>query len=403
MVGHLADPVYIGAVALGALIFSFLFWGFGFLRMGTTGFVAQAFGTNDTSEVALVLTRALLLALVFGVLLVIMQHPVSIVSFRLLEGGFELEALADEYFRVRIWSAPATLGNYAVLGFLIGMQNTRAALVLQLVLNISNVLLDLLFVLQFGWGVQGVAAASVLSEYLALAAGLYICLRVLRRMRAGFDIREILNVGKLTALLQVNLNIFIRTLCLVFAFAYFTARGTGFGEITLAANAVLLHLQSILAYGLDGFAHAVEALAGSAYGARNRVAYRACMYYTTFWALLVAVVFAVVYFLFGEIIVAVLTGIESVRAAAADYMPWILLSPLLSVWSFQLDGIFIGTTRTVEMRNAMIVSVSVYIFAVWLLVPLWGNHGLWLSLMLFMVVRALTLGFRLAAIDKTLE
>jgi len=403
VVGHLPDPVYIGAVALGALVFSFLFWGFGFLRMGTTGFVAQAYGANDAPEVALVLMRALLMAVVLGAILLLLQHPVSLVSFWLLEGGVELEALANDYFRVRIWSAPAALGNYVVLGFLIGMQKTRAALVLQLILNLTNVLLDLVFVLQLNRGVQGVAEASVLSEYLAFVAGLYICRRTLRGIGADFERQGILNVDKVKELMHVNMNIFIRTLCLVFAFAFFTARGAKFGEIILATNAILLHLQQFLAYGLDGFAHAVEALAGSAYGARSRSALRSSVYYTTIWALLIAIIFTVVYLLFGELIVSVLTGIDTVRVSAAEYMPWILLSPVVSVWSFQLDGIFIGTTRTVDMRNAMIVSVAVYLVAVWLIVPVWQNHGLWFCLMLFMVVRAVTLGLRLPAIEKTID
>jgi len=403
VVGHLPDPVYIGAVAIGALIFSFLFYGFGFLRMGTTGFVAQAHGANDSAGVAQVLVRALLMAGAFGLVLVILQHPLSLVSFWLLEGGEQLEALADDYFRVRVWSAPATLGNYAVLGFLIGLQNTRAALVLQLVLNVSNVILDLFFVLELGWGVEGVAVASVISEYLALATGLVICRRMLPDVGSGFAWKEALSIGRFMAMLHVNLNIFIRTVCLLSAFALFTARGTGFGEIILASNAVLLHLQHILAYGLDGFAHAVEALAGSAYGARNRAAYRSSVYYTTIWALLVALLFAAVFYFFGEFIVSILTGIDVVRENAVEYLPWLIISPVISVWSYQLDGIFIGTTRTVDMRNAMVLSLVAYLIAVWLIVPVWGNHGLWFCLMLFMAVRALTLGIRLPAIAASLN
>ena len=403
VVGHLPDPVYIGAVALGAVIFSFLFYGFGFLRMGTTGFVAQAHGMNDSTGVALVLVRALLMAAVFGLVLVLLQYPLSLASFWLLDGSVRLEALADDYFRVRIWSAPATLGNYAVLGFLIGVQNTRAALVLQLILNLSNVALDLLFVLGLGWGVEGVAVASVISEYVAFAAGLVICRRLLPVSAAAIDKKDVLNIDKLRAMLHVNLNIFIRTVCLLSAFALFTARGTGFGEIILATNAVLLHLQHILAYGLDGFAHAVEALAGSAYGARNRSAYRSSVYYTTMWALLIALVFTAVYYFFGASIISLLTGIDAVRENAAIYLPWLILSPIVSVWSYQLDGIFIGTTRTVEMRNAMVISLVAYLVSVWLIVPVWGNHGLWFCLLLFMVVRAITLWIRLPAIGASLE
>jgi MATE family multidrug resistance protein len=263
-------------------------------------------------------------------------------------------------------------------------------------------LLDLLFVLQFKWGVAGVAAASVLSEYLALCTGLYITRHSLRGIGAAVDYRGVFDMEKLKALLHVNLNIFIRTMCLVFAFAYFTAQGTKLGETILAANAVLMQLQNILAYGLDGFAHAAEALAGGAYGARNRTAFRSAVFYTSVWALALAGVYTLVYILFGENIVSILTGIDSVRASAADYMIWILVSPVISVWGFQLDGIFIGATRTVEMRNAMLLSLTVYLIAVWLIVPVWGNHGLWFCLMLFMVSRAVTLGIRLPGIEKSM-
>jgi MATE family multidrug resistance protein len=386
VVGHLPDPIFIGAVALGAIIFNFLFWGFGFLRMGTTGFVAQAYGADDPTEVRSTLARALLLAAGFSLAVIALRGPIGLLAFWALEGSAPLESLADSYYVIRVWSAPAALANYAVLGCLIGIQNTRAALALQLVLNATNVLLDLIFVLALGWGVEGVAIASLLSEYLALAFGLVIVGRYLKRIGGEWNRSHILYMPRLKALLHVNFNIFVRTLCLIFAFFYFTAQGTKLGEITLAANAVLMHLQYFLAYGLDGFAHAVEALAGGAYGARNRSAFRAAVRVTTLWALVVAGV-----------------GIESVRLEAVRYLPWVLLSPIVSVWSYQLDGIFIGTTRPVEMRNGMLLSLLVYLIATWQLIPLWGNHGLWLSLMIFMVMRALTLGLWFARIERSIE
>lgn len=402
VVGHLPDPVYIGAVALGALIFSFLYWGFGFLRMGTTGFVAQAYGSGDANEVSLIFIRAFLLAAIFGVSLLLLQGPIGSVSFWWLQGGVELESLAQSYYEIRVWSAPAALGNYVVLGCLIGLQNARAALVLQLVLNLTNVALDLLFVLRFEWGVEGVAAASVISEYLALAVGLTIIRFHIGSFRGSWDWGSVADREKFKALLRVNLNIFIRTLCLVFAFAYFTAQGTKLGEAILAANAVLIHLLHILAYGLDGFAHAVEALAGGAYGARNGKAFREAVFYTTLWAVVLAVVYALLYFLLGTEIVGVLTGIESVRAIAAEYLPWMLIAPILSVWSYQLDGIFIGTTRTVEMRNAMLLSVGIYLLCIWATLPHWQNHGLWFSLMVFMIARALTLAYLLPRVARAI-
>ena len=403
VVGHLPDPIYIGAVALGAIIFNFLFWGFGFLRMGTTGFVAQAYGAGDIDEVRATLARALLLAAGLGVLVVALQFPIGLFVFWAFSGSVELESLANSYYAIRVWSAPATLANYAILGCLIGIQNTRAVLALQLVLNITNVLLDLLFVLALGWGIQGVALASVISEFVALAFASWLVMRNLNRLGGQWARSRIVDISKLKALLHVNINIFIRTLCLIFAFSYFIAIGTKMGEITLAANAVLLHLQHFLAYGLDGFAFAVESLAGSAYGARNRGAFRTAVRVTTIWALIVAGLFTVLYAVLGSSIISVITGIEPVRLAAADYLIWLLVSPVLSVWSYQLDGIFIGATRSVEMRNGMVLSLLVYLLAIWLFVPLLGNHGLWLSLMIFMVTRAITLGLWYPRIERSMQ
>ncbi|MFQ6022766.1 MAG: MATE family efflux transporter [Acidiferrobacterales bacterium] len=402
VVGHLPDPIYIGAVALGAIIFNFLFWGFGFLRMGTTGFVAQAYGAGDATEVRSTLARALLLAGSLGLTVIILQLPIRSVALWAFEGSVELESLAGDYYDIRVWSAPATLANYAILGCLIGIQNTRAALALQLILNITNVCLDFVFVLGFGWGVEGVALASLLSDYLALFFGLWLVSRNLRRIGGRWNRAHILYAPRIKALLHVNFNIFVRTLCLIFAFFYFAVEGTKLGEITLAANAVLLHLQHFLAYGLDGFAHAVEALAGGAYGTRNRNAFRAAVKATSLWAMIVAFSYTILYAAFGGFIISIITGIESVRAAAVDYLPWLLVSPILSVWSYQLDGIFIGTTRPVEMRNGMVLSLIAYLLATWALIPLWGNHGLWLSFMIFMITRAVTLGLWYPRIERSI-
>jgi MATE family multidrug resistance protein len=402
VVGHLPDPAYIGAVALGGIIFNFLFWGFGFLRMGTTGFVAQAHGAGDGVEVRTTLARALLLGIGFGLLLIALQAPIALVAFQVLEGGAALESLAHDYYALRIWGAPATLANYAILGCLIGIQNTQVVLLLQLVLNGVNVALDLLFVMGLGWDVEGVALASVLAEYTATTLGLWILMRSLRPRRDEPKLNPLLDRDRIRVLLHVNLNIFLRTLCLTLAFFYFTAMGARLGEVTLAANAVLMHLQSFLAYGLDGFAHAAEALAGGAYGARDRVTFRAAVRSSSLWALIVAGLYSLVYGLLGTAIIGLTTGIEDVRTTAATYLPWLVLSPLLSVWSFQLDGIFIGATRTVEMRNGMLLSLGVYLIAIWFLMPLLGNHGLWLSLMLFMVARAVTLAVWYPRIERAL-
>lgn len=392
VMGHLPDPAYIGAVALGAVVFNFLYWGFGFLRMGTTGFVAQAYGAGDALEVRSSLGRGLLLAGCLGSAVVALHAPLGALAWGLFDASEQVEALAATYYGIRVWSAPAALANYALLGFFIGIQNTRVALALQLALNGTNVALDLLFVVGFGWGVHGVALASLASEYAAVCLGLAVAGVQLRRIGGEWQRNRLLDGDRLRALIHVNANIFVRTLCLIFAFAWFTNTGARLGETVLAANAVLMQLQMFLSYGLDGFAHAAEALAGGAYGARDRGAFRSAVRASTLWAFAVAAIYALVYAGAGPLIIDLMTSLDTVRAEARAYLPWLIVSPLLSVWSFQLDGIFIGTTRPVEMRNGMILSLAVYLAATYLLVPAWGNHGLWLSLMVFMVVRAVTLG-----------
>jgi len=402
VVGHLPDPAYIGAVALGAVIFSFLYWGFGFLRMGTTGFVAQAAGAGDGVELRACLGRALLLGAAIGAALVALHAPIGELALRLLDGSAQVEALAAGYYAVRIWSAPAALANYALLGFFIGVQRTRTALALQLALNGTNVALDFLFVAGFGWGVQGVAAASLIAEYAAAAAGLAAAARYLAHIGGRWERRRLFDQSRLRALVHVNANIFVRTLCLIFAFAWFTNTGARLGEVALAANAVLLQLQMLMSYGLDGFAHAAEALAGRAFGARERAALRGAMKASTLCALGVAALYSLAYALAGPLIIELLTGIEPVRAQALAHLPWLVASPLISVWSFQLDGVFIGTTRSVEMRNGMLLALAVYLLATHLLVAALGNHGLWLSLMLFMAARAATLALWYPRIERAL-
>ena len=403
VVGHLPEPHSIGAVALGALIFSFLYWGFGFLRMGTTGFVAQAYGAGDWRGLSDTLLRVLFLALALGFATIIIGWPLIDFVLFLIDSSSVVEGLATDYAHIRIWSAPAVLCVYAFTGIFIGMHNTRAAFVLQLILNITNMLLDLLFVLGFGWGVEGVALASVIAEYLAMCCGFYLLRIPIRNALEHFNRARLLEPAALGSLVKANTNIFIRTLCLLFAFSYFTARSASQGEVILAANAILLHLQSIMAYGLDGFAHAVEALAGSAYGAGRQREFRRAVALTTFWGALIAFVAGAIYFLFGAAIINLFTGIDAVADTALRYLPWMIIAPILSVWSFQLDGIFIGTGHTREMRNAMLISMLAYVALLQLTIPLFGNHGLFLGLAFFMLLRAASLLFYFPAIEAAIR
>lgn len=392
VVGHLPEPQAIGAVALGALIFSFLFWGFGFLKMGTTGFIAQAYGANDQQGLLDTITRVILLALGFGVLTILLSYPLIQFALYLLESSEQVESLTQNYAYIRIWSAPATLCTYVFIGVFIGMHNTRKVLLLVLVLNLSNIFLDFVFVMGLGMGVEGVALATLIAEYLAASFGFYLLKDQIKAALKQFNWNKILERNAITTLMKANSDIFIRTLCLVFSLSYFTAQSAKMGEVVLAANAILLHLQSIMAYGLDGFAHAAEALTGSAYGARKRNAFSRAVKLSTLWGVVIAVLICFIYFIFGEYILGLFTNIDAVLASAKTYLPWMIITPIISIWSFQLDGIFIGASYTKEMRNAMLASMLIYLGSLQLLIPQWGNHGLFLGLSLFMMVRAITLG-----------
>jgi len=390
VIGQIPDASLIGAVALGALVFTFVFWAFGFLRMGTTGLTAQAFGSNDAHEIRACLGRALLIAFVIGVCLIAVQWPIREVAFWLLEGTERVESLAQSYFNIRIWAAPATLANYALLGWFIGLGRARIALLLQLVLNISNMLLDAWFVLGMDMGVRGVASGTVIAEYLATAVGLVIAAQHLRLFGGRWETARLFEPHRIARTMAVNRDIMIRSLSLIFAFAWFIAQGAKFGEIVLAANAVLMHFVSMSAYFLDGFAFAAEAFVGRAVGAASRAGLSRASRMTTWWAASIALLVTLFLVTLGTTVIDILTVESGVRAVAREYLPWAALAPLIGVWCFQLDGIFIGAPRTADMRNAMLVSLLIFLAAWYLLRP-FGNHGLWAALYVHYAARAITL------------
>ena len=402
VVGRLPDAAYIGGVALGAMIFDFLYWGFGFLRMATSGFAAQAHGAGDTAELADTLDRSLILALALGLAILLLQWPAGLLAFSLLDGSPTVEVQAHLYFTIRIWSAPATLGVYSILGWLLGCQRTDLLLTVELALNATNILLDFLFVLGFGWGVAGVATASVLAEYVALAIGLWLAYRLGHRFAWWPRRTRLFARERLAGLLGVNGNVFLRTLCVVAGFSLFTATGARLGDETLAANAVLMNFFAFISYGLDGFANTAQTMVGAAAGARSRPLYRQAIRDTTLWAAVLAAAAALILALLGPSLIDLYSVNELVRSTARTYLPWMIAMPLLAVWCFQLDGIFIGAMRSQEMRNGMILSLLGELAALWLLVPLWGNHGLWLSMTIFVSLRGLTLGVWLPRIERSL-
>ena len=322
-------------------------------------------------------------------------------------GGCEhvdkVETLAHSYFDIRVFAAPAALANYAVLGWLLGLQRAKSALMLQIFMNGVNIVLDLWFVLGLGWGVEGVALATAISEYAAAGLGIVLALRVLGQIGGQWSLDRLIDPLQLKRLFVVNGDIFVRTLCLVTAFAYFTSRGASMGDTLLAANAILMNFQMIVGYALDGFAFAAEALIGAAIGAGDRDKLRQAVRTSTLWAGLFAVLFSLAYWVAGSLIIAAMTDIGTVRKTAETFLIWAVFSPLVSVWSFQLDGIFIGATRTRAMRNGMAVSLAGFLLSVWIMVPLWGNHGLWAAFYVYMILRAVTLYVRYPALVRSVS
>ena len=399
VIGQLGSAPLIGAVAVGATIFTFFYWAFGFLRMGTTGLTAQASGAERHREVLATLYRALLVAGASGFAIIVLQLPIAAMAFWLMGASPEVETAARTYFDIRIWSAPAALANYALVGWFIGIGRAGMAFRLQLLLNLTNIALDSLFVLSFGWGVAGVAAGTLIAETGAAIIGLLVALRG----TAGLRLRRwrVFNAAKLKRMLLVNGDIMIRTLSLLFAFSFFTAQGARAGDTILAANAILMHFLSVSAYFLDGVAYATEALTGKAIGARNPKRFAEAVQFSSIWAGVLSVIVAATFWLAGGAVIDLMTVNEAVRALAREYLLWAAISPIIGVACFQLDGIFIGATRTHDMRNMMLVSLVLYLIAWALLTPIYGNHGLWASLMLLFVARAVTLGLRMPALQRT--
>lgn len=400
VMGHLPDARFLGAVAVGAMVIQFLFWAFGFLRMGTTGEAAQAAGAGDGDRLRAVLGRALLLGAGLSALLLLFQGPLLALALALVKAGPAVSAEASVYLHIRIWAAPAALANYALWGWFLGVQAPHAPLALMLTINGANVALDLLLVVGLGMQTAGVALASLISEYLGLALGLVLLRGQLGRHPGRWRGGALFDGAALRATMTLNADIFLRTLGLMFALAFFTAQGARLGDAVIAANAVLMNFQTFMAYGLDGFAHAAEALTGRALGAGDRRGFRRAVAAAGLWSLFTALGFFVVYLLAGEAIIGLLTDLPAVRAEAARYLPWLVASPLVSVWAFLLDGVFIGATRGAALRNAMLVCVFLIYLPAWYLLRPLENHGLWLALLLFLAGRGLTLVWAYARIAR---
>ncbi|PKH22272.1 MATE family efflux transporter DinF [Enterobacterales bacterium CwR94] len=390
VIGHLDSPVYLGGVAVGVTATSFLFMLLLFLRMSTTGMTAQAFGAGNKPALARALMQPLLLAVVAGLIFVLFRYPLSELALHITGGSEAVLEQARLFMHIRWLGAPATLANLVLLGWLLGVQYARAPVILLVVGNLVNIVLDLWFVMGLHWGVQGAAAATVIAEYVTLVIGLLMVWHVSRLRGIPFALLKSGWRGDSRRLLRLNRDIMLRSLLVQLCFASLTIFGARLGGEVVAANAVLLMFLTFTAYALDGFAYAVEACSGEAVGARNATHLQAIWRAACRQAGLVALTFSIVYAVFGPYIVASLTSLTELRELADRYLIWQVIMPLAGVWCYLLDGMFIGATRGSEMRNSMAVAAAGYGLTL-LTLPVLGNHGLWLAVTVFLLLRGLAL------------
>lgn len=392
VMGRMGSPEWIAATAVGALLFSSIYWIFGFLRMGTGGLVAQAYGADDLIDAGRITARALFIASVLGILLIVLQIPILHSGLAALTDSEDWKSLTTVYFSIRIHSAPATLMLYVIMGALIGLQLMPQLLMLQFLLNILNVVLTIGFFSLTELNIAGVAWATLISEYVTLAYGLFLLRHVLQKALSNRPVSAwLFDPKQCMKYFRISGNLFVRTVCLILAVYWMTVLASRIGVAALAVNTVLLHMVSLASYCLDGFAHAIETLTGYSLGKRNLRLFKRAARTATELAAVTALFMSLALWLFGDSLTALMTTDEEVREMAARWLPWVILVPLTGVWSFLLDGIFIGATQTASMRDSMIVSLLIFGLASLVLVPLLGNHGIWLSYHVMFVSRALTL------------
>jgi MATE family multidrug resistance protein len=390
-IGHLPGAVHLAAVGLGSVIFSYLLWAFGFLRMGTTGLIAQAHGRGDVPDQAVTVLRSCALGFLLGLVLVLAQEALLALSLRLMAPPEDVAAITAEYFRIRIWSSPFALLSYAVTGVLFGLARVRTILWLQLLLNVSNVGLNVTFVIGFGMGVPGVAWGTLLSQLLMTAASVWVMLRIFgaASLIAGMRERATWVMAGFRTLVLVNGFIFIRTLFLMTALALIMRVAAGLGTVEMAASHVISQYMMLMALGLDGFAHASEALAGAAWGRNSREQFRRWVFLTGYWSLLAALVYALMFGLLGDAITALLTDIEAVRALTGALMPLVVILPIVAVWCYLFDGVYIGATAAGAMMVTMGIAFAIYLALLQPMTARWGLHGLWGAVLVFLAVRGL--------------
>lgn len=398
VIGHLDNSSYLAGIAIATVLFDFLYWGVTFLRMGTTGVVAQVSGSDSAGHVGSTLRDALVVGFTIALLMLLARNEILELGLGLLGGSPVAATHAAQFFEIKIWGAPGVLATMVFIGWLIGMQKARAAMILAAAPCLLHAGLDLLFVVVMELGIAGAAYAALATAYFSAALGVWLVALELRRHRGGATFKW--QWQGMRRLLGLNWNIMLRTLCLIATFAFFTRQGASRGDTTLAANAVLLNFQMLTALALDGFANALEALVGRSIGASDRIRFLAAVALGMFWSILFAVLFVGFYALIGTALIALLTDIQELRQEAGRFMIWTVISPIVSVWCFVFDGIFIGATRGREMRNSMVFATFIVFLPAWYLLQPLDNHGLWIAFLMFFAARGMSMAWYYVKIDR---
>ena len=393
IVGHLGAASYIGAIAVGGMLFNIIYWIFGFLRMGTSGMTSQAYGQKDEAETMRILARSMGVGMLIALALIILQYPIERIAFTLMKATPEVERLASLYFRICIWGAPAVLGLYSISGWCIGMQNSRFPMYVAITQNIVNILASLVLVYGFGMKIEGVAIGTLVAQYAGLLMAIWLWTSHFKRLLPYIQLQTLLTKGAIRRFFQVNRDIFFRTLCLVAVTMYFTSAGAAQGEVILAVNTLLMHFFTFFSYIMDGFAYAGEALVGKHLGANDRPALRQMVHQLFVWGIVLSLVFTLVYGIGGKVFLGLITNEQSVITASSAYFYWVLAIPLAGFAAFLYDGIFIGATATRWMLYAMSIATIAFFLIYYGFRGTMDNHALWLAFITYLALRGIVQGF----------
>jgi len=406
VVGQLPDPAYIGGVAVGTVIFNTIYWLFGFLRVSTSGFASQALGAGDDVQSSMAFFRPVCIALIVGIAIILLQEPIFKLSVAFLGIQGNVKEVSSLYFHIRIWAAPFALMNYAVLGWLLGMEQIKATVLIQLLMNILNIVLAVVLVLFFNFGVAGVAIAALCAEVFAFLLGIILLISS-GKMKNSLNRKELLghlyDREPLQKMMLVNRDLFIRTVCLLAVFNIFTAKGAVYGEEILAANAILIQIHYIMAYFYDGLANAASILTGKAVGQKNSQLYKATVKKSYFWSFAFSAAISLTFLLSKDAVIPLFTVVEEVVAIAKQYDVWLVLFPLASSIGLVFYGIFAGASEAGLVRNSMLGSVAVFLLILFPSTLFWGNHGLWLSFIVFSLFRSILLILYMPALTRRLK